>query len=62
MRMPGNQQFDQTLTEIRGISPPSGVSVVKALPAFKAWFDCWGDVGPQVEVMAGLKCLRPGGC
>jgi FAD/FMN-containing dehydrogenase len=29
--------------------------VESAPPAFKTDFDCWGDVGPQTEVMAGLK-------
>jgi hypothetical protein len=29
--------------------------VESAPPAFKAHFDCWGDLGPQTEVMAGLK-------
>jgi glycolate oxidase FAD binding subunit len=47
----------QTLTEIRGeLASTRGYLVVEsAPPAFKAWFDCWGEVGPQVEVMAGLK-------
>jgi glycolate oxidase FAD binding subunit len=26
-----------------------------APPSVKASFDCWGDLGPQVEVMRGLK-------
>jgi FAD/FMN-containing dehydrogenase len=47
----------QTLTEIRGdLASKRGYLVIEsAPPSFKAWFDCWGDVGPQVEVMAGLK-------
>jgi glycolate dehydrogenase FAD-binding subunit len=47
----------RTLTEIRGeLASKRGYLVVEsAPPAFKAWFDCWGDVGPQIEVMAGLK-------
>jgi glycolate oxidase FAD binding subunit len=47
----------RALTEIRGeLASKRGYLVVEsAPPVFKAWFDCWGDVGPQVEVMAGLK-------
>jgi glycolate dehydrogenase FAD-binding subunit len=47
----------QTLKEIRGdLASKRGYLVVEsAPPSFKAWFDCWGDVGPQVEIMAGLK-------
>ena len=47
----------RALTEIRGdLASKRGYLVVESAPrAFKAWFDCWGDVGPQVEVMAGLK-------
>jgi glycolate oxidase FAD binding subunit len=47
----------RTLTEIRAdLASKRGYLVVEsASPAFKAWFDCWGDVGPQIEVMAGLK-------
>ena len=42
---------------IRGdLASKRGYLVIEsAPPLFKAWFDCWGDVGPQVEVMAGLK-------
>jgi glycolate oxidase FAD binding subunit len=29
--------------------------VDSAPPPFKAHIDCWGDLGPQVEVMGGLK-------
>jgi glycolate oxidase FAD binding subunit len=29
--------------------------VESAPPSFKAYIDCWGDLGPQVEVMGGLK-------
>jgi glycolate oxidase FAD binding subunit len=47
----------QALTEIRGdLASKRGYLVVEsAPPSFKARFDCWGDVGPQAEVMAGLK-------
>ena len=47
----------RALTEIRGdLASKRGYLVVEsAPPAFKACFDCWGEVGPQVEVMAGLK-------
>jgi glycolate oxidase FAD binding subunit len=47
----------QTLTEIRrDLASKRGYLVVEsAPPSFKAWFDCWGEVGSQVEVMAGLK-------
>jgi glycolate oxidase FAD binding subunit len=47
----------RTLTEIRrDLTSKRGYLVVEsASPAFKAWFDCWGDVGRQIEVMAGLK-------
>jgi glycolate oxidase FAD binding subunit len=33
----------------------SYVVVESAPPSFKAHVDCWGDLGPQVEVMGGLK-------
>jgi len=47
----------QMLTDIRqALTAERGYIVVETAPsAFKALFDCWGDVGPQVEVMAGLK-------
>lgn len=47
----------QALTEIRGhLATVRGYLVVEsAPPSLKAQFDCWGDVGPQAEVMAGLK-------
>jgi len=47
----------QALAEMRGqLAAQRGYLVVEsASPSFKAQFDCWGDVGPQVEVMAGLK-------
>jgi FAD/FMN-containing dehydrogenase len=47
----------QALTEIRGeLTSKRGYLVVEsAPPAFKGRFDCWGDVGAQVGVMAGLK-------
>jgi hypothetical protein len=45
------------LTEIRAsLTAERGYLVVEsAPPSFKMQFDCWGDVGPQAEVMAGLK-------
>jgi glycolate oxidase FAD binding subunit len=47
----------QALTEMRQrLTAERGYMVVEsAPPAFKRQFDCWGDVGPQAEVMAGLK-------
>jgi hypothetical protein len=47
----------RTLTEMRtALASRRGYLVVEsAPPAFKARFDCWGDVGPQAQVMAGLK-------
>jgi glycolate oxidase FAD binding subunit len=47
----------QALTEMRGhLATMRGYLVVEsAPPSLKAQFDCWGDVGPQAEVMAGLK-------
>jgi glycolate oxidase FAD binding subunit len=47
----------RTLTEMRtALASTRGYLVVEsAPPAFKARFDCWGDVGPQAQVMAGLK-------
>jgi len=47
----------QMLTELReDLASKRGYLVVEsAPPSFKARFDCWGDVGPQAEVMAGLK-------
>jgi len=47
----------QALTEIRtDLAAKRGYLVVEsASPTFKARFDCWGDVGPQAEIMAGLK-------
>jgi FAD/FMN-containing dehydrogenase len=49
--------ISQTLAEMRGhLAVQRGYLVVEsAPPAFKAQFDCWGDLGPQAEVMAGLK-------
>jgi glycolate dehydrogenase FAD-binding subunit len=46
-----------TLTEMRrDLASERGYLVVEsAPPSFKTQFDCWGDVGPQAEVMAGLK-------
>jgi FAD/FMN-containing dehydrogenase len=46
-----------TLTGMRrDLASERGYLVVEsAPPSFKTRFDCWGDVGPQVEVMAGLK-------
>jgi FAD/FMN-containing dehydrogenase len=45
------------LTEMRqDLTSERGYMVVEsAPPAFKTQVDCWGDVGPQVEVMVGLK-------
>jgi glycolate oxidase FAD binding subunit len=53
----GPADLIQTLTGIReNLASMRGYLVVEsAPPSFKAWFDCWGEVGPQVEVMAGLK-------
>jgi glycolate oxidase FAD binding subunit len=47
----------QALTEIRGeVASKRGYLVVEsAPPSFKTRFDCWGDVGPQAEIMIGLK-------
>jgi glycolate oxidase FAD binding subunit len=47
----------QALMEIRGdLASKRGYLVVEsAPPSLKAQFDCWGDVGSQAEVMAGLK-------
>jgi glycolate oxidase FAD binding subunit len=47
----------QTLTEMRAelASRHGYLAVESAPPAFKADFDCWGDLGPQTEVMVGLK-------
>jgi len=47
----------QALTEMRqNLAAERGYVVVESAPlAFKTRFDCWGDVGPQAEVMAGLK-------
>jgi glycolate oxidase FAD binding subunit len=47
----------RALAEMRGqLAAQRGYLVVEsASPAFKAQFDCWGEVGPQAEVMAGLK-------
>jgi FAD/FMN-containing dehydrogenase len=45
------------LAEMRAqLAPLHGYLVVEsAPPSFKAQFDCWGDLGPQAEVMARLK-------
>jgi FAD/FMN-containing dehydrogenase len=47
----------RTLTEIRAdLASKRGYLVVESAPSpFKAWFDCWGDVGPQINIMLGLK-------
>jgi glycolate oxidase FAD binding subunit len=47
----------QELIALRGdLTAKRGYLVVEsAPPSFKAGFDCWGDVGPQAEVMVGLK-------
>jgi glycolate oxidase FAD binding subunit len=51
------EALTQALTALRGeLASTRGYLVVEsAPPAFKARFDCWGDVGPQAAVMAGLK-------
>lgn len=45
------------LTEIRAqLAAKRGYLVLEsAPPAFKAQFDCWGDLGPQAQVMGELK-------
>jgi glycolate oxidase FAD binding subunit len=50
-------KLSRILTEMRqGLTAERGYLVVEsAPPAFKTQIDCWGDVGPQAEVMAGLK-------
>jgi glycolate oxidase FAD binding subunit len=50
-------ELTQGLTEMReDLASKRGYLVVEsAPPSFKMQFDCWGDVGPQAEVMAGLK-------
>jgi glycolate oxidase FAD binding subunit len=47
----------QALTALREeLTPTRGYLVVEsAPPSFKTGFDCWGDVGPQAEVMVDLK-------
>jgi glycolate oxidase FAD binding subunit len=47
----------QALGEMRGqLATRRGYLVVEsAPPSFKVRFDCWGDVGPQAQVMAALK-------
>jgi FAD/FMN-containing dehydrogenase len=47
----------QALAEMRGqLASQRGYLVVESASAScKARFDCWGDVGPQAEVMAALK-------
>jgi FAD/FMN-containing dehydrogenase len=47
----------EALTAMRGhLASQRGYVVVEsAPPAFKMQFDCWGDLGPQAEVMAALK-------
>jgi glycolate oxidase FAD binding subunit len=50
-------RLTQMLTEMRqGLTAERGYMVVEsAPPALKTQIDCWGDVGPQAEVMVGLK-------
>jgi glycolate oxidase FAD binding subunit len=59
LREDGEEPIDliHGLTQIREhLATERGYLVVEsAPPAFKAWFDCWGDVGLQIDVMAGLK-------
>jgi glycolate oxidase FAD binding subunit len=47
----------EALTGMRvDLASKRGYLVVEsAPPAFKAHIDCWGDLGPQTEVMTGLK-------
>lgn len=47
----------QTLAELRQyLTTQRGYLVVEQAPSsLKHLFDCWGDLGPQAEVMAGLK-------
>jgi FAD/FMN-containing dehydrogenase len=47
----------QGLAEMRAqLASRRGYLVVEsAPPAFKIHFDCWGELGPQTEVMVGLK-------
>lgn len=47
----------EMLTEMRqGLTAERGYLVVESAPlALKTQFDCWGEVGPQAEVMVGLK-------
>jgi glycolate oxidase FAD binding subunit len=47
----------RALTEVRSelASGRGYLTVESAPPVFKATFDCWGDLGPQMEIMAGLK-------
>jgi glycolate oxidase FAD binding subunit len=50
-------QVAQTLAEVRAqLATRRGYLVVESAPlSFKTQFDCWGDVGPQAQVMAALK-------
>jgi glycolate oxidase FAD binding subunit len=50
-------QLTGMLTEMRqGLTAEQGYVVVEsAPPSLKTQFDCWGDVGPQAEVMVSLK-------
>jgi glycolate oxidase FAD binding subunit len=43
--------------EIRAqLAAMHGYLVLESAPSsFKAQFDCWGDVGPQAQVMGELK-------
>jgi FAD/FMN-containing dehydrogenase len=60
-RLKGDAEQSAHLTEMltavrQGLSAERGYMVVEsAPPALKTQFDCWGDVGPQAEVMVGLK-------
>jgi len=50
-------RLTRMLTELRqGLTAERGYMVVEsASPALKTQLDCWGEVGPQAEVMVGLK-------
>lgn len=53
----GEAELARALTELRAsLEKTRGYLVIEsAPPSFKARLDCWGDVGPQIEVMRDLK-------